>query len=407
VASSGGGRIVVGEAAGGLEARTGGGGIRVWRVAGPSQIETAGGTIYLTGVSNRVRASTGAGGIVARFALPVAAEEPRAPQQRAAPSAPVPAPAPAPAVAAWPADSLGDFQCNGGDIVVFLPKQLGLTLDASVDGGDNFRILIDPDLDLKLRADGFSTAGPLRAAGALQGGGPLLRLRANSGNIRLRSADATPDLPTLPVAAPLPGVPEAPRTPQAPAPPYPDLDASLAHMEATITEMQHQLELRQEMLERLATTQQASVHQSQHSAEQARVAVDPMARSMAQALPQGVEYDWEQSQLTRGEDMREKLASLLTDRVIVPGNQMRPRLVHRVDPVYPEAARVRGLEGTVRLRLAVARNGSVEDVQALSGDPVLADAAVVAVRQWRYRPTVLNGKPVPVLTVLTVVFHKP
>jgi TonB family protein len=78
-----------------------------------------------------------------------------------------------------------------------------------------------------------------------------------------------------------------------------------------------------------------------------------------------------------------------------------------VDPVYPEAARVRGLEGTVRLRLAVARNGSVEDVQALSGDPVLADAAVVAVRQWRYRPTVLNGKPVPVLTVLTVVFHKP
>jgi protein TonB len=46
-------------------------------------------------------------------------------------------------------------------------------------------------------------------------------------------------------------------------------------------------------------------------------------------------------------------------------------------------------------------------VKALSGDPVLAEAAIDAVRQWRYRPTILNGKQVAVMTVLTVTFRRP
>jgi periplasmic protein TonB len=66
-----------------------------------------------------------------------------------------------------------------------------------------------------------------------------------------------------------------------------------------------------------------------------------------------------------------------------------------------------GLEGSVRLRVAIARDGSIEDVKALSGDPLLAEAAIAAVKQWRYRPIILDGKPVPALTVITITFRRP
>ena len=120
-----------------------------------------------------------------------------------------------------------------------------------------------------------------------------------------------------------------------------------------------------------------------------------------------VEYDGGSEQLTQMEDLREKLTAWLTDRVIVPEAQLRPRLIRRVDPVYPEKAREMGLEGSVRLRVALARDGSIEDVKVLAGDPMLAEAATDAVRQWRYRPTVVKGRQVTVLTVLTVTFHRP
>lgn len=120
-----------------------------------------------------------------------------------------------------------------------------------------------------------------------------------------------------------------------------------------------------------------------------------------------VEYNWSGEQLSQMEGLREQFTAWLTDRVIIPAAQLRPRLARRVDPVYPDKAREMGLEGAVRLRVAIARDGTIEDVKALSGDPILAEAATDAVKQWRYRPILLDGKPVPVLTVLTVTFHRP
>jgi protein TonB len=68
-------------------------------------------------------------------------------------------------------------------------------------------------------------------------------------------------------------------------------------------------------------------------------------------------------------------------------------------------ARQAGVEGTVRLKAIIARDGSVQALKVISGEPVLANAAVEAVRKWRYRPTVMEGKPVAVVTTVTVEFQ--
>jgi len=83
---------------------------------------------------------------------------------------------------------------------------------------------------------------------------------------------------------------------------------------------------------------------------------------------------------------------------------MAGALVHRVDPVYPVIARNMRLSGTVRLSAIIATDGSVQSLEVLSGNAILARAAVAAVRQWQYRPTRLNGVPVEVETYITVSF---
>lgn len=79
-------------------------------------------------------------------------------------------------------------------------------------------------------------------------------------------------------------------------------------------------------------------------------------------------------------------------------------LVNRVVPVYPELARQMRIEGTVRLQAVIGRDGTVQSLVVLSGHPMLVKAAVAAVREWRYRPTLLRGEPVEVETFITVIF---
>jgi periplasmic protein TonB len=79
-------------------------------------------------------------------------------------------------------------------------------------------------------------------------------------------------------------------------------------------------------------------------------------------------------------------------------------LVHRVNPPYPPLAITARISGTVELRAIIGRDGNVRSVEVLSGSPLLARAAVGAVQQWRYRPTLLNGEPVEVETRITVRF---
>ena len=83
---------------------------------------------------------------------------------------------------------------------------------------------------------------------------------------------------------------------------------------------------------------------------------------------------------------------------------MQGLLVHRVEPTYPALARTARIQGAVRLKAVISKQGTIENLQVVTGPPMLVAAAVDAVRQWRYRPYVLNGEPVEVETEITVNF---
>ena len=82
-------------------------------------------------------------------------------------------------------------------------------------------------------------------------------------------------------------------------------------------------------------------------------------------------------------------------------------LVHRVEPEYPEEARQQQIQGVVVLEVRVGRKGSVEDVMLLSGRRLLANAAIAAVKQWRFRPHLVMGQPVEMQTKVTLNFRLP
>jgi TonB family protein len=79
-------------------------------------------------------------------------------------------------------------------------------------------------------------------------------------------------------------------------------------------------------------------------------------------------------------------------------------LTHRVDPAYPPLARAARIQGVVLLQVTIGREGTVRDLRVISGHPLLADAAIEAVKQWQYKPQLLNGQLVEIITTVTVNF---
>jgi periplasmic protein TonB len=79
-------------------------------------------------------------------------------------------------------------------------------------------------------------------------------------------------------------------------------------------------------------------------------------------------------------------------------------LIHRVEPVYPAIPMQLHRSGKVELRAIIATDGSIQSLEVVSGDPLFIQSALDAVRQWRYRPTMLNGQPVEIDTFITVVY---
>ena len=91
--------------------------------------------------------------------------------------------------------------------------------------------------------------------------------------------------------------------------------------------------------------------------------------------------------------------------VRVDPDVQQQKLIQSVQPVYPDVARQVGIEGTVRLKIIIAKDGRVRDLKVLSGEPVLVNASTEAVRKWRYQPMVIDGKPVSVVTTVTLEFR--
>jgi len=91
-------------------------------------------------------------------------------------------------------------------------------------------------------------------------------------------------------------------------------------------------------------------------------------------------------------------------RVRVSSGVVQGLLVRRVNPVYPPLARQARIQGTVILQAQISKNGDIENLQLISGHPMLAPAAIEAVKQWKYRPYLLNGDPCEVDTQIQVNF---
>ncbi|HXY04579.1 MAG TPA: energy transducer TonB [Terriglobales bacterium] len=89
-------------------------------------------------------------------------------------------------------------------------------------------------------------------------------------------------------------------------------------------------------------------------------------------------------------------------RVRIGGNVQKSKLLTKIDPTYPATK----TQGSVLLHVVLAVDGSVSEITVVNGDSVLAKAAVDAVRQWRYQPTTLDGRPVEVDTTIQVEFKR-
>jgi TonB family protein len=101
------------------------------------------------------------------------------------------------------------------------------------------------------------------------------------------------------------------------------------------------------------------------------------------------------------------ISSAPAGAVRVGGNIRSPTRTQFAEPVYPQTARAAGVQGVVILELVVGEDGAVSNARVLRSIPLLDQAALDAVRQWRYEPTLLNGVPTPVIMTATVNFTPP
>jgi protein TonB len=91
-------------------------------------------------------------------------------------------------------------------------------------------------------------------------------------------------------------------------------------------------------------------------------------------------------------------------RIRVGGNVQAANLIRQVKPIYPALAKQARIQGTVELSAIIGKDGKVQDLKLVHGHPLLVPAALQAVREWEYRPTLLNGEPVEVATTIDVNF---
>ena len=319
---TGGGQIDFGEVHGSVHAQTGGGGIRVIYVAGPMEVETSGGSICLTRITNTVHAETGDGSITA-WINPESADQMR----------PVRLPGPS------------QLATGTGDIVVFLPRNIAATIDATVENGGIQRIEADPSLPLnmKLRQDGQA-----HALGSLNGGGALLKLRTTTGKIRLR---------------------------------YLDADNALRSA------------LLEEQRSRIARKL------SEAGYEQVTISAQPVLQQSGNAgnAQEESKNDW-QSWVTWFEFK-------FMGGVHEDPDEFKKHLLSSPPPDYPQLARRAGLQGVVRLQVRLKTDGSLVVEKVIEGEPALVEAATSAIQQWRATPEQYGGKKVDVISTVTFNFQ--
>src|SRR5260370_32773028 len=307
---TGGGQIDFGEVRGSVRAQTGGGGIRVMYVSGPMDVESSGGSICLTRVSGAVRAETGSGTITAWI-------NPEGSRMGSSS-------APLVANAAVSLSGASQLISGEGDIVVFLPRNLAANIEAIVEHGGEHRIEADPALALQI-AKSAQSNGPLKAIAALNGGGPLLKLKTTGGRIKLQY-----------------------------------LESETALWDSMMRDQKARME------RDLAMTPVAA-----RAMEWPEPSPSPGVEPTPQPQPQSV---WTGTWV-------DKLEIRILGGLREDGDDFQKRITSAPRPAYPEIARKAGIEGRVRLQVRLTQDGRIEVQKLLEGDTVLADAAVAAVER--------------------------
>jgi TonB family protein len=318
---TGGGQIDFGEVRGSVRAQTGGGGIRIITVSGPMEVESNGGSICLTRVAGAVQAAT-AGGTIQAWINPDATSS----------GGKVSLP------------GASQLSSGAGDIIVFLPRNLAANIDAMVENGGLSRIDADPALFLTIQPMGNRGAGPVRATGALNGGGEVLKLRSTVGKIRLQFLDA---------------------------------DTGLRDS------------LIREQRERIDRKHDSDILPVKTSVSTPRASEIPRPPETA---------DWLESWM-------DKLEIALLGGLREDSGDFFKRIIAAPHPAYPELARRARIQGVVKLQVKVKTDGSVEVQKILQGEPVLADAAAEAVKKWRANPATINGMRVETISTVTFDFE--
>jgi TonB family protein len=317
---TGGGQIDFGEVHGSVRAQTGGGGIRIMYVSGPMEVASNGGSICLTRVANTVHAETSEGTITA-WISPDASE--RTHRVR------LPGPS--------------QLASRTGDIVVFLPRNIAMTIDATVENGGPGRIESDPSLPLNVQT---RPEGTVHAVGSLNGGGAVLKLHTTAGKIQLQYLDA-------------------------------------------------QATLRQSLLEE----QRQRLAEKLNEFGMTNISFPAFAEMPSPPAPviDGKD-DWFENAVNH-------LQFMFMGSIHEDGLDFKKRLNCTPLPEYPALARRAGIQGMVVLQVRLKPDGSLNVEKVVSGQPVLADAAVAAVRKWHGAPGQVRGKNVEVVSTVSVNFE--
>src|SRR5580704_17735034 len=370
-----GGHIVAGNISGDAMLRSGDGHIRAGQISGRAQLETDGGNITLkqagsfvsvrTGggqidfgeVRGSVRAQTGGGGIrIITVSGPMEVESNGGSICLTRVAGAVQAATAGGTIQAWINPDAGSsggkvslpgasqLSSGAGDIIVFLPRNLAANIDALVESGGLGRIYADPALLLNIQPMGNRGGGSVRATGALNGGGEVLNFRKTVGKIRLQFLDA---------------------------------DTGLRDS------------LIREQRERIDRKHESDILPVKASAPNPKAEEPPAP---------GETSDWLESWMDR-------LEIALMGGLREDSSEFFKRLIAAPHPAYPEIAKRAHIQGVVILQVKVKTDGSVEVQKVLQGEPVLADAAVEAVKRWRANPALINGTRVETISTVTFDFE--
>lgn len=370
-----GGHINVGNVWGDATLRTGGGHIRAEQISGRAELDTDGGNITIGHAQNfvnvrtaggqidfgevrgSVRAQTGGGGIRILYVTgPMEVESSGGSICLTHVAGAIQAATGVGAITAWISPEAtssnhmvqlagaSQLTSGNGDIIVFLPRNLAANIEAVVASGGERRIEADPALNLSVQS-AVNNGNPwARGIVALNGGGAPLKLKTTTGKIRLEF-----------------------------------LDSQTALRESLIREQQDRINGRMKEVS------------NSFPAPNSIPAPDPPP----QVQPQG---DWL-------ERLMDNFEIAVTGGLRENPTDFQKRLLYSPPPPYPDLAKRAGIQGPVLLQVRVTKDGRVEVLKLVEGEPVLADSAIATVKLWRAKPVWSNGKPLEVISTVKFNFQ--